>query len=87
MDIKHKSSRNENTAKIMEVSLEQSSSASKLPVKEEISSALWAMSAHINLSLLEASTHRLQRQQVTFLPIYKHRETSRKQQYMDSLED
>lgn len=48
---------------------------------------LWAMSANINLSVTQASTHtEAQRQHVKFLTVYKQWERTRRQ-YMDVLGD
>lgn len=55
--MKHKSDSNERTFLILVVSLERSASASKPPESKKLCGMLWAMSANINLSVLEACTH------------------------------
>lgn len=55
--MKHKSGSNERTFLILVVSLERSAFASKPPELKKQRGMLWAMSANINLSVPEASTH------------------------------
>lgn len=87
MVMKHKSGSNERTFLILVFTLERSASASKPPQFKKQHGMLWAMSANINLSVPEASTHTgAQRQHVKFLTVYKQWER-RWRQYMDALGD